>query len=213
MNTSLARPCELISSPCFGNVSSVFFQPCASRHDCGLKEDGRHPVGMLGNSPAFVATMRLIFAHRAARCDGARRRRNRHRQGTGRPRHPLQRHRADKPFVPVNCGAIPETLVESELFGHAKGAFTGAEQASPGCFELAHGGTLFLDEIGLCCRRGCRSSCCACSRSGAIRRVGETVERAVDVRVVAATNRELRSGWSSAGRSARTSSIASTSCT
>lgn len=55
--------------------------------------------------------------------------------------------RADHPFIPFNCGAIPETLVESELFGHTKGAFTGAHQAKKGLFEEAHGGTLFLDEI------------------------------------------------------------------
>ena len=73
--------------------------------------------------------------------------------------------RATFPFVAINCAAIPETLLESEIFGHEKGAFTGAHDRRTGVFELAHRGTLFLDEIAEMSRRR-RSSCCACCRSG-----------------------------------------------
>ena len=99
--------------------------------------------------------------------------------------------RRNKPFVPLNCSAIPEGLFESELFGHRRGAFTGATDDKPGLIAAAHGGTLFLDEVGelplLMQPRLLRWL-----EDGRIRRVGDIVERPSDVRVIAATNRSLR---------------------
>src|ERR1051325_8371031 len=98
--------------------------------------------------------------------------------------------RADGPFVPVDCGAIPENLIESELFGHVRGAFSGAIVDRKGVFEEAHGGTLFLDEIGEM-PLSVQAKLLRAIESRAIRRVGDNVERRVDVRIVAATNRSL----------------------
>ncbi len=99
--------------------------------------------------------------------------------------------RSDKPFVPVNCAAITETLLESELFGHARGAFTGATRARRGLFEEAHGGTLFIDEIGET-SPGFQAKLLRALQEGEIRRVGESSPVQVDVRVIAATNQDLR---------------------
>ncbi len=99
--------------------------------------------------------------------------------------------RGDKPFVPVNCAAITETLLESELFGHARGAFTGATRARRGMFEEAHGGTLFIDEIGETAP-GFQAKLLRALQDGEIRRVGESTPIQVDVRVIAATNQDLR---------------------
>lgn len=94
------------------------------------------------------------------------------------------------PFVPVNTAAIPRELVESELFGHEKGAFTGATARNTGKFEQAHGGTLFLDEIGDMPAEA-QTRLLRALQSGRIRRVGGSEEIAVDVRIIAATNRDL----------------------
>ena len=99
--------------------------------------------------------------------------------------------RGDKPFVPVNCAAITETLLESELFGHARGAFTGATRARRGMFEEAHGGTLFIDEIGETAP-GFQAKLLRALQDGEIRRVGESTPVQVNVRVIAATNQDLR---------------------
>ena len=98
--------------------------------------------------------------------------------------------RADNPFVAINCGALPETLIESELFGHRKGAFTGADDHRVGLFEVAHGGTIFLDEIGEL-PKSMQAKLLRVLESGEIRRVGENKPVTVDVRVVCATHRDL----------------------
>ncbi len=98
--------------------------------------------------------------------------------------------RAAGPFIPVDCGAISESLMESELFGHAKGAFTGASGARRGLFEEASGGTLFLDEIGDVGPK-VQSQLMRVLQENEIRRVGESAPIKVDVRVVAATNKDL----------------------
>jgi len=99
--------------------------------------------------------------------------------------------RRDKPFVPVNPAAMPEALVESELFGHEKGAFTGAHQRKLGRFELAQGGTLFLDEIGLL-RSEVQAKLLRVIQEREIERVGGTRSIKIDVRIVAATNTDLK---------------------
>jgi two-component system response regulator HydG len=98
--------------------------------------------------------------------------------------------RSTHPFVPVNCAAITETLLESELFGHARGAFTGAVRARRGLFEEASGGTLFIDEIGET-SPGFQAKLLRALQEGEVRRVGESTAIQVDVRVIAATNQDL----------------------
>ena len=98
--------------------------------------------------------------------------------------------RADRPFIPFNCGAIPETLVESELFGHTKGAFTGAIQAKKGLFEEANGGTLFLDEISSILP-SVQVKLLRVLQEREVMKVGSTERTKIDVRMIAATNENL----------------------
>ena len=98
--------------------------------------------------------------------------------------------RAQKPFITINCGAFPETLLESELFGYVKGAFTGANDNRQGLFQAAHGGTLFMDEIGNM-RLSMQVKLYRVLQEGKVRPLGSTDENEVDVRIIAATNKDL----------------------
>jgi len=114
--------------------------------------------------------------------------------GTGKERIARALHRLgsepDRPFIPVNCGAIPENLVESELFGHVEGAFTGADAEREGLFHAARGGTIFLDEVGEL-PLALQPKLLRVLQERRVKRLGATKEEPVDVRVVTATNRDL----------------------
>src|SRR5262249_11668778 len=101
-----------------------------------------------------------------------------------------QGNRKDKLFVAQNCAAVPDNLLESELFGHKRGAFTGADHDKKGLFEIADGGTLFLDEIGEM-SLGLQAKLLRVRQERKVRRVGATQARKVDVRIICATNRSL----------------------
>jgi DNA-binding NtrC family response regulator len=145
---------------------------------------------IIGNSQAMKEIFRLVEragpSDRAILIQGE--------SGTGKElvaealHHSSQR--AERPLVAVNCAALPETLLESELFGHEKGAFTGAVAAKQGLFEAADGGTLFIDEIGEM-PGSLQAKLLRVLENGSMRRVGSIQERKVDVRLLAATNRDL----------------------
>ena len=145
---------------------------------------------IIGKSPAMQEVFRLI--ERAGRTDKAILIQGE--SGTGKElvAKALQRasSRADKPMVVINCAALPESLLESELFGHEKGAFTGAVAAKPGLFEVADGGTLFIDEIGELAG-SLQAKLLRVLEDGSMRRIGSVKERRVDVRLLAATNRDM----------------------
>jgi DNA-binding NtrC family response regulator len=149
------------------------------------------PTLMIGHSPAMQPVLQVIetVAHTDARVliTGE--------TGTGKEVIArtiyMRSKRADMPFVPVNCGALATTLVESQLFGHRKGAYTGADRDHKGLFEVANGGTLFLDELGEL-DKNIQVKLLRFLESGEIRRLGDSDPIKVDVRVICATNRDLR---------------------
>jgi two-component system NtrC family response regulator len=145
---------------------------------------------LVGDSPAMQRARQLIA--KVAPTDSAVLIRGE--TGTGKELAARAVHdqslRADHPFVAINCGALPESLIESELFGHRKGAFTGADDHRVGLFEVAHGGTIFLDEIGEL-PKAMQAKLLRVLESGEIRRVGENQATVVDVRLVCATHRDL----------------------
>ena len=145
---------------------------------------------MVGNSDAMQEVFRLI--ERAGPSDKAILIQGE--SGTGKELVARALHhsslRAEKPMVVINCAALPETLLESELFGHEKGSFTGAVSAKAGLFETADGGTLFIDEIGEM-PGPLQAKLLRVLEDGSLRRVGSLKERRVNVRLLAATNRDL----------------------
>ncbi|MBD0371704.1 MAG: sigma-54-dependent Fis family transcriptional regulator [Pyrinomonadaceae bacterium] len=150
----------------------------------------RSDIELVGRSPAFVEAMKLVGrvsqTNLPVLLTGE--------SGTGkeiiaRAIHRRSR-RADSAFVPVNCGAIPAELIEAELFGHVKGAFTGADHDRAGLFEEAHQGTIFLDEIAET-TTAFQVKLLRALQESEIRRVGESRTRQIDVRVIAASNRDV----------------------
>ncbi|HET8724275.1 MAG TPA: sigma-54 dependent transcriptional regulator [Anaeromyxobacteraceae bacterium] len=146
--------------------------------------------GMVGTAPAFRAaldTLRQVAPASATVLLLGE-------SGTGKELAARLLHdlspRAGAPFVPVNCAAIPETILESELFGYERGAFTGAAQRKEGRFQRAHGGTLFLDEVGDM-SPAVQAKLLRVLQDGVVERLGGTQPVQVDVRIVAATNRDL----------------------
>ncbi|MFO7594374.1 MAG: sigma-54 dependent transcriptional regulator [Pseudomonadota bacterium] len=175
-------------------LDRVLKQRSLERQNRALKSDLSHhyPVsGMIGDSPR----MREVFERiqRVAPTDttvlilGE--------SGTGKELVARAVHeqslRSNAPLIAVNCASIPDNLIESELFGHEKGAFTGAVETHQGLVEAAHGGSLFLDEIGELTTEA-QARLLRVLQEGEIRRVGATRSRRVDIRLIAATNRDLK---------------------
>ncbi|WP_428261457.1 sigma 54-interacting transcriptional regulator [Haliangium sp.] len=170
--------------------SVVRFQHLGKRNRVSLSERGEFGI-LVGRSVVMRATFAML--ERAARTDitilleGE--------TGTGKSAAARSLHaespRKDGPFVMVDCGAIPGTLLDSELFGHERGAFTGADSTRVGAFEEASGGTIFLDEIGELPLE-LQTKLLSVIENREIRRVGSNQHRRIDVRVIVATNRDLR---------------------
>jgi DNA-binding NtrC family response regulator len=163
----------------------------------GLREEVRKRSGyheVVGKSPRMLELMNFVRKVAASEASTVL---IQGESGTGKDLVAKAIHydsvRADKPFVPINCSAIPETLMEAELFGHERGAFTDAKAQKKGLFEIADGGTLFLDEIGEMSTY-LQAKLLRVLEDQTIRRIGGVKDLGVDVRVIAASNRDLEQG-------------------
>jgi two-component system, NtrC family, response regulator HydG len=203
-----AHHCQIIGRPAtewdHAQASLKYFQPDSVadhimalqtevqnlRYSIDSNDDDLHADDLIGASSSFRQASGLLKKAAASQVTvlllGE--------TGVGKERFARALHnlsnRADRPFVAVNCAALPEQLIESELFGVEKGAFTGAQQSRPGRFERAHGGTLFLDEAGEL-SASAQAKLLRVLQEGELERIGDSGTRKVDVRVVAATNVNL----------------------
>src|ERR1700737_2905131 len=147
--------------------------------------------GLIGNAPAMRKVLELVAKVAPSKASVV----ITGQSGTGREMVARAIHdlspRRDKPFIAINCSAIPASLMESEMFGHERGAFTGADQRRLGCWELADGGTLFLDEVGEIPFE-LQAKFLRVIEEERLRRLGGKSEIALDVRVISATNRDLK---------------------
>ena len=190
--------CDFLTKPCtLGDLE----HRCQLARDRGrLRRENKHlkeiisrgkpDVDIVGESPAMKQVVKMI--HKVAPTDSPVLIQGE--SGTGKEvaarAIQQQSQLADKPFVTINCAALPEQLVESELFGHTKGSFTGATSEKPGLFEIADGGTLFIDEIGEL-PLALQPKLLRVLEDGSMRRIGSAKQRHVRVRIIAATNRDL----------------------
>jgi DNA-binding NtrC family response regulator len=189
---------DYVVKPCPLDELQVRIQRAVERRSlqqrASLLERGLTPPdqagSFLGESPAFQRLLQLI--DRVAPSDSTVLITGE--TGSGKERVAKLIHarsaRKSRPFVVVDCAALQESLLQTELFGHERGAFTGAERAKPGLFEVAHGGTIFLDEVGEI-SLSTQTALLRVLDTSQFRRVGGTKEVRVDVRVLAATNRDL----------------------
>jgi len=191
----LVKPFELDRA---FELAAAVAEPAPLPASAATVAEAGNPLGIVGAAPAMRELYRQLAFIAAAEgtvlVTGE--------TGTGkelvvRALHEYSRRR-DGPFVAVNCGALPEPLVESELFGHVRGAFTGAATDRPGRFEQADGGTLFLDEIGDL-PLSAQVKLLRVLDSGVLERLGATQSVRVDVRVMAATNRDLEEDLATGG--------------
>ena len=186
VNAALEAPA---AQPARADTPGPTLQPAAPQAAESLQR--RRTDVILGSGPAMSRALNLVAV--AARTEipvlvlGE--------SGTGKELVARAIHytgpRAGRPFITVNCGAVPETLMEDELFGHVRGAYTGAHADKKGVFEEADSGTLFLDEIGEL-PPSCQVKLLRVLQEREVRRLGDTRNRRIDVRVIAATNKDLK---------------------
>ena len=190
--------CDYVTKPCRLADLETLLTRMAQRRDLSMKyqaaqrqlEHKQGKMQLIGNHPSMEKVRKLVEKVAPATSTVL----IRGETGCGKELVARAVHdcspRRDQPFVAVNCGALPENLIESELFGHRKGSFTGADTHREGLFEVADGGTIFLDEIGEL-PLSLQAKLLRVLESGEIRRVGDSTPFKVDVRVVCATHRDL----------------------